>query len=168
MRLTLPATAGIVSSVLLLMGAGQGTTKSLPDGPGKTTLQSTCSNCHSLDHVTAKRRTGAAWEQIIDEMASRGADISDDQKTEIAKYLATYFGQVNVNTATQAALQTGLGLTDEEAKSLIDYRKQNGTIKDFEQLKTISGLGAAKLDEKKDRIAFNDEYSLSAPAVQPD
>jgi competence protein ComEA len=101
-------------------------------------------------------------------MASRGADISDDQKTEIAAYLAKYLGQVNVNIATQAELQATLGLTDKEAKSLIDYREQNGMIKNLEQLKAISGLDAAKLDEKKDRIAFNDEYSPSAPAVQLD
>ena len=154
MRLTLLAQAGIVSSVVLLMGAGQGATKSLPDGPGKTTVQSTCSNCHSLDHVTASRRTRVAWEQVIDDMATRGADISDDQKSEIATYLTTYFGRINVNSATQAELQATLGLTDDEAKSLIGYREQNGPIKNLEQLKTISGLDAAKLDKKKDQISF--------------
>ena len=154
MRLTLLSTAGIVGSAVLLMGAGQSTTKTLPDGPGKNTVQSTCSNCHAIDHITAARRTRAGWEQIIDEMGTRGADISDDQKTEIATYLATYFGRVNVNTATQAELTAGLGLTDQEAKSLIDYREQKGTIKDLEQLKAISGLDAAKLDEKKDQISF--------------
>jgi competence protein ComEA len=73
---------------------------------------------------------------------------------EVVAYLTKFYGKVNVNTASQQQLQEVLGLTLKEAQAIVAYRDQNGKIKDFEQLKSVPGLSAEKLQEKRSLIAF--------------
>jgi competence ComEA-like helix-hairpin-helix protein len=45
-------------------------------------------------------------------------------------------------------------LAEKEAHAIVAYRDQNGKIKDFEQLKSVPGVSAEKLQEKRSLIAF--------------
>jgi competence ComEA-like helix-hairpin-helix protein len=64
----------------------------LPDGPGKPVIQRACVSCHSAAVITSKRASSDGWTQIVNEMVSRGADLSDDEIDLLIKYLSTNFG----------------------------------------------------------------------------
>jgi competence ComEA-like helix-hairpin-helix protein len=124
------------------------------EAKGKATLEKVCVGCHELDVVTATRRTKIGWQQNVEDMISRGAEGSDQEMAEVVAYLTKFYGKVNVNTASQQQLQEVLGLTLKEAQAIVAYRDQNGKIKDFEQLKSVPGLSAEKLQGKRSLIAF--------------
>jgi competence protein ComEA len=134
--------------------AGQEKAGGLPEAKGKATLEKVCVGCHELDVVTASRRTKMGWQQNVDDMVSRGAEGSDQEMAEVVEYLTKYYGKMNINTATAQQLQEFLELSEKEAQAIIAYRDHNGNIKDFEQLKTVPGLSAEKLQEKRSLIAF--------------
>lgn len=60
---------------------------SLPAGAGRELVAQKCSTCHTLAIVVGQRRDRAAWEQSIDQMIGRGAEISDAEYEKIAAYL---------------------------------------------------------------------------------
>lgn len=129
----------------------------LPAGPGKATLIRVCSSCHSPDNVIANGQDRAGWENTITKMAGFGAVGSDEEFTEILEYLVKNFpanAPINVNKATAAQLESGLGFTTTEAEGVIQYRGNNGDFKSIDDLKKVPALDAKKLDAKKDRLAF--------------
>ena len=145
--------AGILLMASALAG-GQEKAGDPSEAKGKATLEKVCVGCHELDVVTATRRTKIGWQQNVEDMISRGAEGSDQEMAEVVAYLTKFYGKVNVNTASQQQLQEVLGLTEKEAQAIVAYRDQNGKIKDFEQLKSVPGLSAEKLQEKRSLIAF--------------
>ena len=136
----------------------QQTHPELPAGPGKATLLKVCSTCHSPDNVIANGQDRAGWESTITKMAGFGAVGTDDEFTEILDYLTKNFppptAPVNVNKATAAQMQSGLGLTAAEADSITKYREKNGDFKTIDDLKKVPDVDGKKLDAKKDRLAF--------------
>jgi competence protein ComEA len=48
---------------------------------------------------------------------------------------------VNLNTATEAELQTLSGVGPKKAADIIAYRDANGGFKSVEELKEVSGIG---------------------------
>lgn len=147
-------TAFLTSLPLVFFAAGQDQKSSLPDGPGKDSVQKICTNCHDLDTATGTRRTALGWQRMVEDMVSRGAEASDDEMQAIVTYLTTFYGKVNVNSATAAELEKGLELPAKEAQAIFDYRQKNGKIADFEQLKKIPGVDADKIQAKRGMIAF--------------
>jgi len=144
----------IVTAALSLYAAGSQDTE-LPEGKGKEALQKLCGECHEITAVTASRYTQIGWRRTVDDMVSRGAEGTADQMAEIVAYLTRYFGKVNVNTASQAQLKDVLELPEKEARAIIAYRERNGDIKNLDQLKSVPGVNAQKLQEKSVLIAFS-------------
>jgi quinoprotein glucose dehydrogenase len=64
------------------------TVAELPEGPGKSEMVATCSNCHALPTVTSMRLSKDAWTDVVNTMVTRGLQISDPNKTLIVNYLA--------------------------------------------------------------------------------
>ncbi|NBB52669.1 hypothetical protein GVN24_30785 [Rhizobium sp. CRIBSB] len=62
-------------------------TAGLPAGPGRDTTMRLCSNCHTIDTVTARGRTGAEWGEIITQMTNLGLNASDADLDEVQAYL---------------------------------------------------------------------------------
>ena len=129
-----------------------------PDGPGKATFLKVCSTCHSPTNVLASGQDRAGWEATITKMAGFGAQGTDDEFTEILDYLTKNFpptpATVNVNKATVAQLESGVGLTAVEADAVVKYREKNGDFKTIDDLKKVPDVDAKKLDAKKDHLAF--------------
>lgn len=48
---------------------------------------------------------------------------------------------VNVNTATQAELETLQGIGPAKAKAIVDHRKKNGLFKSPNDLEKVNGIG---------------------------
>lgn len=60
---------------------------------------------------------------------------------------------VNINTATIEELLTLSGIGESKAKSIIEYRSNNGSFKTIDDLKNVSGIGDALFNKIKDKIA---------------
>jgi competence ComEA-like helix-hairpin-helix protein len=140
---------------LLFASAAAGQDSPLPAGSGKQAVEKVCKGCHEMDTVIQVRRTMIGWQDMVQDMVSRGAEGSDDELSAVVQYLTQFFGKINVNTATAKELGTFLLLTDKETQAIVDYRETNGNFKDFEQLKTVPGVSAERLQAKKELIAFN-------------
>lgn len=56
---------------------------------GAAILQAECADvCHSLDRVDTQELDAVGWEQVIERMRADGADLTDDEATALAEYLA--------------------------------------------------------------------------------
>lgn len=66
----------------------------LPDGPGKTAYQATCTICHSARYVTMQPRfSRTAWTNEVQKMvANYGAPVPAAQTNEIVDYLVSIRG----------------------------------------------------------------------------
>ena len=126
----------------------------LPDAPGKDTVKKVCGDCHEISTVISARRTRTGWERMAEDMASRGAQGTDEEMAVVVNYLATFFGKINVNTASSADLQKTLALSEKEARAITSHREQNGRIKNFEELEKVPGVDPEKLRQKRSLIAF--------------
>jgi competence ComEA-like helix-hairpin-helix protein len=150
MRFHKPLNAGALAFCVLLSAQGP-----LPDAPGKEAVQRICASCHEIDAVIGSRRTKIGWQQSVDDMVSRGAEGSDADMAAVVAYLTTYYGKLNVNTATVQDLEKVLELSGKEAQAIVSYREQNTRIKDFEELKKVPGVSAERLQAKRGLIAFS-------------
>lgn len=131
----------------------------LPSGPGKATLVRVCSSCHSPDNVIANGQDRTGWENTITKMAGFGASGTDEEYTQILDYLAKNFpdkssAPVNVNKATAAQLESGLGFTTAEAEATVKYRDKNGDFKTIDDLKKVPDIDTKKVDAAKAKVAF--------------
>lgn len=65
----------------------------------------------------------------------------DKAAAKPAKAAAAPAGPVNLNTATQAQLETLPGVGAASAKRIIEYRDKNGKFKKIEELMNVKGIG---------------------------
>jgi competence ComEA-like helix-hairpin-helix protein len=142
----------------------------LPPGEGRAIVQQKCISCHALKVVTGKRASRQQWSTIVDQMITRGADLSDDEVDTLLDYMAKNFGpatgqtdaekghdrtgQVNMNTANASELAAALDLTAAESTSIVTYRERNGNFKEWRDLTKVPGIDAKKIESNKDRLVF--------------
>ncbi len=65
---------------------------------------------------------------------------------------STQSSKVNINTATQAQLETLSGIGPSTAAKIIAYRQENGKFTKIEDIKNVSGIGDSKFEKIKDDI----------------
>ena len=128
----------------------------LPDGKGKDAFVRACAGCHELDTATSSRFTQSGWQQTVDDMIGRGADLNETQAADVVTYLTKNFGKTNVNKASVAQLHEGLGLTEKDAQAIVAYRENHGDFKTLDQVKAVPGVDVAQLQKKAADIAFRD------------
>jgi competence protein ComEA len=127
----------------------------LPDGPGKDMLKRVCSGCHGPENVAGLAKTRSDWEALVGNMASTGAQGTDDEFNQIVDYLAAYFPKtVNVNKAAAKDLAAGLWISSKEAEAMVHYREQNGNFKSIDDIAKVPGVDAAKIAAKKKILEF--------------
>jgi competence ComEA-like helix-hairpin-helix protein len=88
-------------------------TATLPDGAGKPIVQKQCVMCHSLSVVTSKRASHTEWTQVVNQMVSRGADLSDDEIDTVIEYLSSHYGPLD----QKATPSTSSGAGDQASSS---------------------------------------------------
>lgn len=131
----------------------------LADGPGKAETQRICSQCHELDRSISLRQDRAGWQATMDKMVTLGAKGTDKEFDLVVTYLTAHYPaddvpRINVNTARAIDLESGLTLRRTQAAAIVEYRTKNGPFKSIDDLKKVPGIDAAKIDAKKDRLAF--------------
>jgi competence protein ComEA len=74
---------------------------------------------------------------------------------------------VNVNTAQQSELQRTQGLDRYKAKSIIEYRAQNGAFQTLEDLEKVPGLGRESVEKIASQVAFTGPPYVPPPKAPP-
>jgi hypothetical protein len=82
----------ILIALLPLVGTKLAT---LPEGKGKSVVESRCYACHSADLLVQQRLTAKQWTATVEKMTRWGAPVTDDEKPVIIEYLAKRFGVDN-------------------------------------------------------------------------
>ena len=65
-------------------------------------------------------------------------------------------GRFDINTSSEASMQSDLGLTAAQAKAVREYREANGPLTNVSQLRSIKGMGPKTRTRIKDRLNFDD------------
>lgn len=86
----------VVAMALTLVACGEKEVPEPEPTPGEATgldgaaiLQEKCNGvCHDLQRVEEQELDAVGWEQIVEEMRAKGADLTDDEATALAEYLA--------------------------------------------------------------------------------
>ena len=80
------------------------------------------------------------------------SNISSEVKSNNNKVQVENGKKVNINTATLEDLKTLNGIGDSKAKSIIEYREQNGGFKSIEDIKNVTGIGEKMFERIKEQI----------------
>jgi len=85
---------------------------------------------------------------------SSGISTNDEQSEGTIKDILpdTKNSRININTATQAQLETLPGIGSSTAIKILTYRKEKGKFTKIEDIKEVSGIGNAKFEKIKDYI----------------
>lgn len=67
----------------------------MPAGAGKAIVQEKCVMCHALSVVTSKHSSHSEWDQVVNQMVSRGADLSDEEIDTVIEYLSKNYGPLD-------------------------------------------------------------------------
>jgi competence protein ComEA len=127
----------------------------LPAGSGKETLKKVCTGCHSPENVVGLAKTRSDWEALVGQMATVGAQGTDDEFNQIVDYLAAYFPKtVNVNKGSAKNLEAGLQISPKEAEAIVRYREQNGTFKSIDDLQKVPEIDMKKIIARKDVLEY--------------
>ena len=78
------------------------------------------------------------------------------------------FAAVNVNTATEAELQTLDGIGPAKAKAIVDYRTKNGPFKSVGDLEKVPGIGPSTLADIKKSVTLTGKTTVAADAKGAD
>lgn len=81
------------------------------------------------------------------------------------KPAATAAAPVNINTATQAQLESLPGLGAKAAERILEYRLKNGKFKKVEELMNVKGIGEKSFLKLKPLLTVTEK---AAPSGVPD
>jgi competence protein ComEA len=131
----------------------------LPEGPGKAATVKVCGSCHGVDMVTSNEHTASEWNDVVNDMITRGAKGTDEELGQVVDYLARHFPKsaskkINVNTLPAKDLEARLELSAKEGEALVRYRERNGKFQSLEDLRKVTGLDFKKIEAKRERLAF--------------
>lgn len=148
----------LVAADLATGAAGSASAQSneqlLPAGPEKEKVVKLCVGCHEIDLVVARRHTREEWDGVVEDMIARGSKGTPEELSSVAEYLSKHLGKVSVNTASAREIQDGLKLSDDDAKRIVSWREQHGKFRNFEEVRKVPGLDAAKIGDKRGWMSF--------------
>lgn len=84
------------------------------------------------------------------DITKEGINTSSESKASNSQGITNTI--VNINTATIEQLKTLNGIGDSKAKSIIEYREQNGGFKSKEDIKNVTGIGEKMFERIKEQI----------------
>jgi competence protein ComEA len=81
---------------------------------------------------------------------------------------SSVYAAVNINTATQAELETLQGIGPAKAKAIVNYRKKNGPFKSPGDLEKVNGIGPATMKQLRKDITVGGTSAAkeNKPAVR--
>ncbi len=148
---------GAAAAWVCLAASDEQEVKQLPEGPGKDVAAKVCLECHGAGNFRQFRLNKDGWEEQVGNMIDQGAKATEEEQTTLVEYLTRNFGpdsKVNVNTAPLVELKKVLDISANQAQAVIDFRAAKGDFKQWQELQKVPGMDAAKIEAKKDLIAF--------------
>ena len=93
-------------------------------------------------------------DQMIIYVPKKGESVAQSLETlqESAPAQQNQEEKINVNTATEAELQTISGIGAKKAQEIIRFRDEQGPFKTVEELKNVSGIGEKTVERLKDML----------------
>jgi competence protein ComEA len=76
-------------------------------------------------------------------------------------FTGTAYAAVNINTATQAELQTVKGITAAHAKAIIDFRSKAGSFKTTDDIAKVDGINSNTMDMQQ----LREDITVTGPTV---
>jgi competence protein ComEA len=148
------ARAGALVLLFSVCGVAQ-----LPEGAGKAETERLCQTCHDLQKAVSLRQDEAGWGATIAKMVEFGAKIGSDEMVAVVTYLAKAYPAedlpaLNINKARAIQMESRLSLKRSEAAAIVRYRKEHGDFASLEDLKKVPGIDFAKIEAKRDILAF--------------
>lgn len=104
--------------------------------------------------TAAAPATGASAPAAVATASSAPAGAPATAEEVAAAGAPSASAKINLNAASSADLKSTLGLTEQEAESIIQYRTQGGSFKSFDDVAKLPGLSKKTLDAIKDRVTF--------------
>lgn len=123
-----------------------------PEPPPEVTK--VCVRCHPIDKILEARRYPEQWDQVIEQMVARGATGTDAEFDAVYDFLVAQYGRVQINAATADEISQVLHLEPNVAETIVQQRKTQGPIPDFDALKAVPGVPVAELEKLRDAIVF--------------
>jgi len=121
--------------------------------PDLQAVQLVCGRCHTTAVFIKEPRSWDRWNDVFADMTQRGAKGTDEQLERVTRYFLENLTLVNVNTSAAEELAGVLGVGDEVVQTII-ARRQQQPFANLAQLRTVPGVDAAKLEQRKNRILF--------------
>lgn len=59
---------------------------------GEALVQGRCTACHGLERVTGTQKEREGWEQTVERMIAKGAELDESEKAAVIEYLAETYG----------------------------------------------------------------------------
>ena len=143
--IALAGTAGIT----LLTHVGEAAE---PD-PNLEAVQIVCGKCHTTAVFMKEPRSWDRWNDVFADMTRRGAKGTDEQLEQVTKYFLENLTLVNINRSPSDELVWVLGISEDAAQSII-ARRERQPFSDIAQLRSVPGVDAEKLQQRKSRILF--------------
>lgn len=81
--------------------------------------------------------------------------------------MPAYAGVVNINTASQAQLETLKGIGPTYAARIIAYRREHGSFATIEEIQEVKGIGPATFAAIKDSLSLDYVPPAPKPASAP-
>jgi len=141
--------------VLFAIGAAAFAQQKIDDAQGKKLFETVCSQCHELSLTTGRRSTHDEWMDLVQRMAQKGANATDDQFFAIVDYLTRNYGpaKLRINEALAPDVAAFFAISQSDAEAIVKYRRTNGNYKTLDDL-FKAGADRKKIEAKKDSIEF--------------
>lgn len=80
-------------------------------------------------------------------------------------FIGSSVAAVNINTATQAELETLQGIGPAKARAIIEYRDKNGSFSSIEGLVAVDGIGPGTMKQLGDSITVGSTLTPETTAA---
>ena len=116
-------------------------------------VKAVCTRCHGVEIFNNKPRTWNRWNEVFVRMTARGAHPTEDQVDHIVRYFLANLTLVNVNSSPADELGPALGVSEAVANQIVQRRAKR-KFRDLADLRSVSGVNPAVLEQRKSRIEF--------------